>query len=109
MNSDLQKILKFRDERDWKQFQTPKNLAVSLSIEASEILEIFQWLDGKSVPEDETEHFREEIADVYGYLLLLAEETGIDLSQALSEKIVKNAKKYPIEKAKGNATKYTKL
>jgi NTP pyrophosphatase (non-canonical NTP hydrolase) len=109
MKNDLQKILKFRDDRDWKQFQTPKNLAISLSIEANEVLEIFQWAEGSAVPVDEKEHLAEEIADVYAYLLLLANETGIDLSEAFEKKMQKNAEKYPVEKSKGNATKYTKL
>jgi NTP pyrophosphatase (non-canonical NTP hydrolase) len=107
MNSDLQKILKFRDARDWKQFHSQKNLAVSLTIEAGEVLEILQWHE--SIPDDEREHFAEELADVYTYLLLLAHDTGIDLSKALANKMTKNEKNYPVDKSKGKSTKYTKL
>jgi len=107
MFEDVKKILEFQKERDWKQFHSPKNLAISLSIESSEILEIFQWAKDNNLPADKKAHLEEEIADVYYYLLLLAHETGVDIKKAFAEKMKKNAEKYPVEKAKGNSTKYT--
>lgn len=77
MKTDVEKILKFQKERDWKQFHTPKNLAISLAIEASEILEIFQWTSNNSLPEEKRKHLSEELADVYYFLLLLSHESGI--------------------------------
>jgi len=102
--TELQNIvLKFRDERDWKQFHSPKNLAISLSLESSEVLEHFQWQD-ECKNKKELSH---ELADVLAYLLLLAKETDIDLEKAFLEKIEINKQKYPIDKAKGNSKKYT--
>jgi NTP pyrophosphatase (non-canonical NTP hydrolase) len=114
--SDIQQITKkireFRDERDWKQFHNHKDVALSLVLEASEVLEHFQW---KSPAEVEA-HGREckdelsdELADVAMYLMELADNLGIDLPKAIEYKMKKNAVKYPIEKAKGRHTKYTKL
>jgi NTP pyrophosphatase (non-canonical NTP hydrolase) len=103
---ELQHIIaKFRDERDWSQFHTPKNLAVSISIESSELLEHFQW-------SDECKNKKEiayEMADILAYLLLLADECDIDLENAFLEKMKINEKKYPIKKSKGKSTKYTDL
>ena len=107
-----EKIKKFRDERDWKQFHNHKDMALSLMLEAAEVLEHFQW---KSLPEVDKyaqeckEEIAEELADVAVYLFELADNLGVDLSQAIVAKLVKNAKKYPIEKAKGKHTKYNKL
>ena len=107
-----QKILKFRDERDWLQFHNHKDMALSLCLEAAEVLEHFQW---KSAPEVETyvqnnkEELSDELADVACYLLELASNLGIDLSAAIDSKLQKNALKYPVEKAKGRITKYNKL
>jgi NTP pyrophosphatase (non-canonical NTP hydrolase) len=103
---ELQKLIaSFRDERDWRQFHTPKNLAVSISIEAAELLEHFQWSD-KCKNKKEIAY---EMADVLAYLLLLADECDIDLEKAFLEKMKINEKKYPIEKSKGKSTKYTEL
>ncbi len=96
-------IVNFRDERDWKQFHSPKNLAISLSIEAAEILEHFQWQE-KCKNKEELKY---ELADVLAYLLLLAKETDIDLEQAFLEKMKINNEKYPSEKVKGSSKKYT--
>jgi len=109
MKIDLKKILKFQKERDWKQFHSPKNLAISLSIEAAEILEIFQWTKNNDLPEDKKKKLEEEIADVYYYLLILAHESGIDIKKAFAYKMALNEKKYPVDKAKGKSTKYNEL
>lgn len=109
MQKDLEKILKFQKQRDWKQFHSPKNLAISLSLEASEILEIFQWTKDNNLPEEKKIMLEEEIADVYYYLLLLAHEAGIDIKEAFNKKMELNAKKYPEDKAKGNSKKYNEF
>lgn len=106
---DLKKILKFQSDRNWKQFHSPKNLAISLSIEASEILEIFQWTKDNTFPQEKKGHLAEELADVYYYLLLLAHETNIDMNEAFKAKMKINEKKYPIEKSKGISKKYSDL
>jgi NTP pyrophosphatase (non-canonical NTP hydrolase) len=102
----------FATERDWDQFHTPKNLAIALSVEAAELLEHFQWLspeeEGKLGREKLTE-IRLELADVLLYLVRLADRLGIDLGAAAVEKIALNAQKYPVERAKGSAKKYTEL
>jgi NTP pyrophosphatase (non-canonical NTP hydrolase) len=106
------KILAFRDARDWKQFHKPKDLAISLSLEASEVLEHFQWKTDKEAQEYiniNKNIIGEELADVLNYLLLISHELGIDLGKACEAKIEKNAKKYPIEKAKGKKQKYNQL
>jgi dCTP diphosphatase len=108
----LNKIKEFRNERDWMKFHDPKNLAVSIVIEAAELLEQFQWKDKKAV-EQHVRKYRgeiaDELADVAIYLVELADNLGIDLIQAMNIKLEKNARKYPVEKAKGVATKYDKL
>jgi NTP pyrophosphatase (non-canonical NTP hydrolase) len=106
------KILDFRDRRDWKMFHTPRNLAESLAIEAAEVLELFQWKSKKEVEKYLTKNkddLAEEIADVLNYLLLLAHETGIDPAKALEDKLELNEKRYPENKARGSAKKYTEL
>ncbi len=102
-------ILKFRKERNWKQFHSPKNLAISLMLEASEVVEIFQWSKDHAVPNDRKSELAEELADVYYWLLLLAHDENVDLELALEQKMKQNEKKYPVKKSKGVATKYTKL
>lgn len=97
----IDKIKKFNKDRDWDQFHSPSNLAKSVSIEAGELLECFQWND-----EYNLENVTDEMADVFVYLLDLANKLDIDLLEITDEKIDKNAIKYPIEKAKGNAKKY---
>ena len=109
----LDQLIKFRDERDWKRFHTPKNLDISLAIEVGELLEEFQWKDDHEISEyiEERgfESVREELADIMIYLLLLSNEIGINLMEAVKEKIKKNEEKYPVEKSKGTAKKYTEL
>ena len=101
-----QALLEFRDERDWAQFHNPKDLALALNIEAGELLENFLW---KSAEQADKEEIKEELADVLAYALLLADSYGFDVKQIVQEKIKKNALKYPVEKAKGSAKKYTEL
>ena len=112
MRDILEKIRKFRDEREWMKFHDPKNLAVSITIEAAELLEHFQWKDEKAVDQhvrQNREEIADELADVAIYLAELADNLGIDLIQAMDRKLEKNARKYPVEKAKGVTTKYDKL
>ncbi len=100
----------FADERDWNQFHTPKNLAMALSVEASELLEHFQWLsaqESSELSEEKLNQVRQEMADVFLYLIRLADKLDINLEDAVEEKMVLNAKKYPADKVKGSAKKYT--
>lgn len=99
-------LLKFRDDRDWKQFHNPKDLAIALNIESSELLENFLW---KSADEANQDKVKEELADVLAYALLLAKHFNFDIEDIVIEKIAKNALKYPAEKAKGSAKKYNEL
>jgi NTP pyrophosphatase (non-canonical NTP hydrolase) len=106
------KIIQFRDERDWMQFHDPKNMAVSIILEASELLEHFQWKTKEEVEKyvmQNKSEIKDEIADIALYLFELADNLGISLSSAMEEKLKKNAAKYPIEKAKGKHTKYNEL
>lgn len=102
----LQKLLQFRNDRDWEQFHNSKDLAVALSIEASELLELFLW---KGNEECDQVKLKEELADVLMYALLLADKHQLDINQIILDKLDLNNKKYPVEKAKGTATKYDKL
>ncbi|KAF0205617.1 MAG: MazG nucleotide [Gallionellaceae bacterium] len=99
-------LIKFRDERDWAQFHNPKDLALALNIEAGELLETFLW---KSSEQADIVQVKEELADVFAFAFLLAEQYGFDVKQIVLEKIEKNALKYPVEKSKGVAKKYTEL
>jgi NTP pyrophosphatase (non-canonical NTP hydrolase) len=99
-------LLEFRDERDWAQFHNPKDLALALNIEAGELLESFLWKSSEQADQDE---IREELADVFAYAFLLADHYDFDVKQIVLEKIAKNAQKYPVEKSKGSAKKYTEL
>ena len=109
MEEVLEKILKFRRDRDWEKFHTPKDLAISLSIEASELLENFQWKDSEEALKTKTEDIKDELADVFIYSLLLAHDLNLDIKEIIENKIQKNEKKYPIEKAFGSNKKYTEL
>lgn len=107
-----ERLRRFANERDWDQFHVPKNLAIALSVEASELLEHFQWLseaDSKSLPPKKLAQVSEEIADVLLYLVRLADKLDVDLFQAALSKMVLNAEKYPAEKVRGSSTKYTEL
>lgn len=109
-----EKVIRFRDARNWEQFHDPRNLAMGLSIECAELLELFLWKsDGKirEMLEDEIQlrEVREELADVFVFLLYLSRGCGIDLSDAVRKKLVVNEKKYPVEKSYGSNRKYDKL
>lgn len=104
------KIIKFRDQRDWKQFHTPKDLAMDLSVEAAEVLEHFLWKNKEEQDEHIKKHKKEvgeELADTLVNILIMANDFGIDIKKAVEEKLKKNAKKYPVSKAKGKHLKYT--
>ena len=102
-------VKKFRDDRNWRQFHNPKDLAISLSLEASELLEIFQWSATDLECIDKLDMVKEELADVLSYAILLADRYGLNLDEIIQAKMKKNAEKYPIEKATGVSTKYTEL
>ena len=104
-----ERILKFRDDRDWRQFHNPKDLAISLSLEAAELLEVFQWSAEDLHCEEKMDKIREELADVVSYCILMADACGLDLDEIVQAKVKRNAEKYPVEKAKGKADKYTEL
>jgi NTP pyrophosphatase (non-canonical NTP hydrolase) len=110
MSNDLalltRKLLEFRDERNWEQFHNPKDLAIAISAEAAELLEVFLW---KTADEANVERVKEELADVFSFSLLLANRYGLDVAQIVLDKIEHNRKKYPVDLAKGNAKKYTDL
>lgn len=108
----IERIKKFRDERDWKQFHNPKDVALSLVLEATEVLEHFQWKGQSEIEEyikSNKEDIGEELADVLYWVLLMSHDLGIDIREALERKIVKNEKKYPVDKARGKHTKYNQL
>jgi NTP pyrophosphatase (non-canonical NTP hydrolase) len=105
-------VIAFRDERDWKQFHNPKDVAISLSLEVSELLELFQWQREADIPallESRAPEIRDELADVFYWTLLMAHDLGIDLSAALAAKLRQNASKYPVARSKGSREKYTQL
>lgn len=102
-------IVRFRDERNWKQFHTPKDLALSLCLEAAELLEIFQWSGTDLYCEEKKERIKEELADVVHYCVLMADVCDIDLDSASREKLQRNREKYPVEKAYGVSKKYSEL
>lgn len=103
------KALAFREERDWAQFHNPKDLAISISIEAAELLEVFQWSGSDLVVESKRDRAAEELADIAIYCAYMADVLGIDLPEAMSVKIDSNACKYPVEKSRGVSSKYTEF
>jgi len=107
-----QRLREFAEARDWDQFHSPKNLSMALSAEVAEIIEHFQWLteeQSKNLPQDKLGEVETELADTLIYLIRLADKLNIDLLKAAENKIDINEQKYPVEKAKGNARKYTEL
>lgn len=106
MDEAIKKLRQFRDERDWGKFHNPKDLALALSIESSELLEVFLW---KAPEEANLDKVKEELADVFSYALLLADFYELDAQQIVLDKIEINKSKYPVSKAKGTAKKYTEL
>lgn len=105
----IRRVIQFRDDREWRQFHTPRDLAISLSLEAAELLEIFQWSGTDLECRDKLGRIREELADVLSYCVLMADVCGLDLDEILNAKVDQNAAKYPVEKARGSAAKYTEL
>lgn len=112
INSLTKQITNFRDERNWKQFHNPKDLALSLVLEATEVMEHFQWKSKEEVEDyvkSNKNDIGEELADVLYWVLLMSHDLDINIAEALEKKIKKNAEKYPIEKSKDKHTKYNKL
>ena len=101
----IKEVVQFTKERDWDQFHSPGNLAKSISIEANELLECFQWND----TDYDKKHVAEELGDVLNYCILMADKLGLDLDQIVQEKLAINAIKYPVDKAKGTSKKYSEL
>ena len=105
----IYQILKFRDDRDWKQFHNPKDLAISISLEAAELLEVFQWSGSDTLCEQKKDKIKEELADVINYCVLMADVCGLDMDEIVQEKIKINNEKYPVKKAKGKSDKCSEL
>ncbi len=102
-------VIKFRDQRDWKQFHNPKDMAISMSLEASEVLELFQWKSPEEIEKfvkGNKQTVSDEIADVLKYMLIMSHDLNIDLSKAVKSKLFRDGKKYPVKKARGNHKKY---
>jgi NTP pyrophosphatase (non-canonical NTP hydrolase) len=102
----IQALLKFRNERDWEQFHNPKDLALAISIESAELLELFLW---KNAEDAITEKVKEELADIFSFAFLLAEKYKFNVKELILDKIIINEEKYPVDKAKGTAKKYDEL
>jgi dCTP diphosphatase len=114
LSSLKRRVIDFRDERAWKVFHTPKNLAMALAIESGELQELFLWKEDREILDLLPHHsfgsrVQEELADILIFLLYLAEATGIDLAEAVKAKLVKNQAKYPVSKSFGNNKKYTEF
>lgn len=105
----IAELVKFRDDRDWQQFHDSKNLAAAISIEAAELNELFLWKDIAQSESVDSAKIKEELADILAFSLLLAHKHGFDVKQIILDKIKANGLKYPVEKSRGNATKYDKL
>lgn len=113
LDQAVEALLKFRKDRDWEQFHTPKNLSMSISIECAELMEHFQWKSGAEIEEylktEELAKVRDELADIASYLLLLTNDLEIDLNKAILDKVRKNDLKYPVDKSRGRHNKYDNL
>ena len=109
MKSTIEKINKFRDDRNWRQFHKEKDLAISISLEANELLEIFQWKTSEEAVANDLQHIKEELADVFIYGLMLADNLNLDIEKIISDKIKLNEKKYPVQESFNNKEKYTEL
>ena len=105
----INRILQFRDERDWRQFHNPKDLAISISLEAAELLEVFQWSAEDVKCTEKMDKIREELADVINYCVLMADACGLYIDEIVRAKIKRNTEKYPVELAKGSKEKYDQL
>lgn len=104
-----EKILNFRNERNWSQFHNPKDLAISISLESAELLECFQWSGSDTEVESKHKEMKEELSDIFIYAVLLADRLKINLDEAIQEKIAHNAEKYPVEESFGKSSKYTEI
>ena len=109
MKETIEKINKFRDERNWRQFHNEKDLAISISLEASELLELFQWKTSEVTVSEKLPQIKEELADVFIYGFMLADNLNLDVEKIISDKIKLNEKKYPVQKSFSNKEKYTEL
>lgn len=105
----IEQVLKFRDDRNWKQFHNPKDLAISINLEAAELLEVFQWSASDVECNSKIDKIKEELADVLNYCILMADICGLDMDEIVQEKIKRNNEKYPVDKAKDCAKKYDEL
>ena len=105
----VDKVIEFRDDRNWKQFHNPKDLAISISLEAAELLEVFQWSADDVICESKKDKIKEELADVVNYCILMADACNLDLDEIVQAKIKRNNEKYPVEKAYGSKEKYTEM
>lgn len=104
-----EKVVEFREARNWKQFHNPKDLAISISLEAAELLEVFQWSGTDVTANNKINKIREELADVIIYSCLMANDLGLNISEIVTAKLEENNRKYPVEKAYGSKKKYTEL
>lgn len=109
MDELISKINQFREERDWRQYHNEKDLAISISLESAELLELFQWISSEEAIGKSNEDLKDELADVLIYSLMLADNLGFDINEIIENKLKKNAEKYPIEKSKGSNKKYDEL
>lgn len=109
MKELMNKINQFRDDRDWRKFHNEKDLAVSISLEASELLELFQWKNSEEVVESSLEEIKEELADVFIYSFMMADNLNLDVEEIIKSKLDLNEQKYPVEKSRGSNKKYNEL
>ena len=105
----ITQVLKFRDDRNWKQFHNPKDLALSICLEAAELFEIFQWSGADTECAEKKDKIKEELADVLNYCILMADVCELDMDEIIQEKIKRNNEKYPVEKAHNSSRKYNEL
>lgn len=109
MNEIIDKINKFRDDRNWRQFHNEKDLAISISLEANELLELFQWKASEETVSEKLPQIKEELADVFIYAFMLADNLNLDVEKIIADKIIINSKKYPIKESFGSRKKYKEL
>ncbi|MGD0030629.1 nucleotide pyrophosphohydrolase [Paenibacillus illinoisensis] len=108
MSESMERINRFRDERNWRQFHNEKDLAISISLEANELLELFQWKTSEEAKKN-LERLREELADVLIYSYMLVDNLGFDIDEIIAEKLIKNARKYPVSLSYSQKKKYNEL